>query len=206
MTSLYTSTHRDGLLVTELKRLDAPDDLVHIPADASGVVEAEHELVLGVDDEDRPDGEGELLLVAAARVDHAVLDGDGAILVADDRELDLDLVLAVGDDVLDPLLVAPHGVDGQGGHEASHLAKLVVFEREPADFGRAHGGEVGGVAEQDGPFALLPLVEGGELALGRVHGEVGDDVPQTQAAVGGFLFGLPLKRHQSFLNIMFIKA
>ena len=61
-------------------------------------------LFSGVHNEDRADGEGEVLLVGVARVDHAVGGGDGAVLVADDGEFDVDFVLAVGDDVVEPIL------------------------------------------------------------------------------------------------------
>ena len=185
---VFASLVKEGLLqLDELQGLDAPYDLVHVPPHARGVVEAEHELVLGIDDEHRADSERQLLLVEISRIDHAVGHGDGSVLVADDRKLDLDLVLAVGHDVLEPLLVALDGIDRQRGDEASHLGELVVLQGESADLGRADGGEVRWMAEEDGPLALLPLVEGVELALGRVHGEVGDDVTEAQAAVGGFL-------------------
>jgi len=53
-----------------------------------------------------------------------------------------------------------------------------------ADLGRADGGEVRWMTKEDDPLALLPLVERVELSLGRDHGEVGDDVTESQATVG----------------------
>eukprot|EP00232_Nephroselmis_pyriformis_P029101 CAMPEP_0182869000 /NCGR_PEP_ID=MMETSP0034_2-20130328/9659_1 /TAXON_ID=156128 /ORGANISM="Nephroselmis pyriformis, Strain CCMP717" /LENGTH=203 /DNA_ID=CAMNT_0025001435 /DNA_START=99 /DNA_END=707 /DNA_ORIENTATION=- len=107
--------HADGLVVVgpvgrggdaalggELQSLDAAADLVHVAADGRGVVESELELLLGVDDEHRTDGEGEALVVEVAGVEHVVLDGDAAVGVADDGEVDGDAILAVRDDVLEP--------------------------------------------------------------------------------------------------------
>lgn len=95
---------RNAPLVAELQGLDAANDLVHVPSDAGGVVETQHQLVLGVDDEDRADGEGQILLVGRARVDHAVGGGDGAVLVANDGEFDVNLILAVSHDIVEPIL------------------------------------------------------------------------------------------------------
>jgi len=94
----------DALLVAQLQRLHAPYDLVHVASHARGVIEREHELVLGIDDEDGADGERQVLRVGIARVDHAVGGRDGAILVADDGKLDVDLVFTVGDDIVKPFL------------------------------------------------------------------------------------------------------
>mmetsp|Transcript_26393 Transcript_26393/g.56130 ORF Transcript_26393/g.56130 Transcript_26393/m.56130 type:complete len:315 (+) Transcript_26393:189-1133(+) len=185
----------DALLVAELKRLHTPDDLVHVPSHARGVVEAQHQLVLRVDDEHRADGQGEVLVVGRSRVYHAVGGGDGPVLVADDGELDVDLVLAVGDHVVEPLLMRLHGVDAQRGDQAPHAFQMIVLQRESANLGGAHGREVGGVAEKDGPLSLLPLVERVEVSVRRLHGEVRDDVPEAEAAVGG---SLGVERHVFF--------
>lgn len=41
------------------------------------------------------------------------------------------------------------------------------------------------MTEEDGPLALLPFVEGVKSAVSGIHGEVGDDVAQAKASVGG---------------------
>lgn len=79
------------------------------------------------------------------------------------------------------------GVDGERGHQAVERLQLVVLEREAADLGRADGGEVGRVREEDRPLALLPLMEGLPLALRGVGLEVRHDVAQAEAAVRGAL-------------------
>ena len=97
---ICTITYGNGLLVAELKGLDTPDDFVHVPSDTRGIIQAEHELVLGVDDEHRPNRQRERLLVAIAGVDHSVSHGNRAILISDDGKLDLNLVLTVCDNIL----------------------------------------------------------------------------------------------------------
>ena len=103
------------------------------------------------------------------------------------RELDLNLVVAVGNHIPEPLLVRLDGVDGERGHQAVERLQLVVLEREAADLGRADGGEVGRVREEDRPLALFPLMEGLPLALRGVGLEVRHDVAQAEAAVRGAL-------------------
>ena len=77
------------------------------------------------------------------------------------------------------------GINAQGGNQAVHLLQVIVLQRQPPDLGGAHGREVGGVTEEDGPLSLLPLVERIEVAVRRFHGEVGDDVAEANATVGG---------------------
>ena len=72
-----------------------------------------------------------------------------AVHVAYDGELDLDLVLAVRDDVSEPLFVRLDRVDRERGELDIHRDELVVLEREAADLGRAHGREVRRVREED---------------------------------------------------------
>ena len=72
-----------------------------------------------------------------------------AVHVAYDGELDLDLVLAVRDDVSEPLFVRLDRVDRERRELHVHRDELVVLEREAADLGRAHGREVRRVREED---------------------------------------------------------
>ena len=106
-----TYTHRDTLLIAELESLNTPDNLIHVPSNACGIVETEHEFVLGVDDKHCTDSQRELLLIATAWVDHSVRHGDGAILITNDRELDVNLILAVSNNVFKPLIVRFDGID-----------------------------------------------------------------------------------------------
>ena len=60
------------------------------------------------------------------------------------------------------------------------LLELVLEGGGAAELGGAHGGEVGGVAEEDGPGVLLPVVER-DGAVGGVGGEVGGGVAEVEA-------------------------
>lgn len=73
---------------TRFDELVSPTDQhVHVASDTSGVVERQHELVLRIDDEDGADGERKLLLIAAARINHAIGCRDGTVGISNDGEL-----------------------------------------------------------------------------------------------------------------------
>ena len=72
----------NGLFIRKLQGLYATDNLVHVAADAGWVVEVQHELVFGVDDEHRTNGQRECLFVRITRVDHTVGHRDLTVRVA----------------------------------------------------------------------------------------------------------------------------
>lgn len=130
---------RNRLFVTELKRLDTSNNLVRVSANAGRVVEGEHELIFGVDDKDGSNGEWEVLVIAGAGINHAVRGTDGSVRISNNRELDLDFVLTVSNDVLEPFVVGLDRIDGKGGDETVHGGKLVVLEGKTANLGGADG-------------------------------------------------------------------
>lgn len=130
---------RDRLFIAQLECLDATDNLIGVPTHAGRIVQREHELVFGVDDKDGSDCQREVLLVACSGVNHPVGGTDGPVGIADDREFDLDVALAMGDDVLEPFRVGLDGIDREGGDQAVHGLQLVVLEGQPANLGRADG-------------------------------------------------------------------
>ena len=84
--------HRSSDLVLgrNLQRVDHSQELIDVPSRRSRVREDEADDLLGVDDEYRTDGEGESEGVdvgGVESVEHVVLGGDFAVLVADDGEL-----------------------------------------------------------------------------------------------------------------------
>ena len=84
--------HRSSDLVLgrNLQRVDHSQELIDVPPRRSRVREDEADDLLGVDDEYRTDGEGESEGVdvgGVESVEHVVLGGDFAVLVADDGEL-----------------------------------------------------------------------------------------------------------------------
>lgn len=142
----------DALFVGQLERLDAAHNLVHVAADAGGVVERQHELVLGVDDKDGANRQRQGLFVRSSRVQHAKRRADGSIGIADDRELDFDLVLAVRDHIREPFIVRLDGVNRQGSHDAIHGHESVVLEGQAANLRGANRSKVGGVAKENRPL------------------------------------------------------
>lgn len=177
---------RNRLAVRELESLDAADDFVHVAADASRVVEREHELVLWIDDENSADGERERLGVAGPGINHAVHGGDLAVGVANDREFDFDLVVAVSNDVLQPVFVRFDGVDGEGRDQAVHGGQFVVLESEAANFSSANRGKIGRMRKQDRPLPFLPFVEI-HRSLRRFGMEVWANVAETKTGIGRLL-------------------
>ena len=111
ITDKDTYTHRDTLLIAELEGFNATNNLIHVPSNASWIVETEHEFVLGIDDKYCTDSQRQFLLIAATWVDHPVRHGDGTILITNDGELDLNLILAMSNNVFKPLIMRFDGID-----------------------------------------------------------------------------------------------
>ena len=102
---------RDSVLVASLKRIDDAEHLGRIAARRSRIGHDQSDGLLGIDNEDGADGEGDALLVDIRRillVQHVIEQSDLPLLVADDGKLQVaatDLV-----DILDPTAVAFNGV------------------------------------------------------------------------------------------------
>jgi hypothetical protein len=171
----------NGLLIRQLQGLDAADNLIHIASDASGVVEREHKLVFRVDDKDGTNGQGQSLIFRSACVDHTIGHANRAIGVSDDRELDFDLVLAMGNDIAEPVVVRLDGIHGEGGDKAVHGREFVLLHRQTTNLGGADWRKVSWVGKQNGPLSLLPRMERIPFTLGGVACKVGDNVAQTDA-------------------------
>lgn len=113
---------------------------------------------------------------------HVVEVGDLALLVGNDGEGHLgagDLV-----NVLDPVAVAADRVGRQADQLDTALGELGLELGEGAELGRADGGEVLRVGEQDDPFVTDELVEV-DRARGGLGLEVGSGRAQAEAVVWG---------------------
>lgn len=130
---------RNRLFVTELKCLDASNNLVGVSAYAGWVVEGEHELVFGVDDKDGSNGEWKILVITGSGINHAISSTDGSVRISNNGELDLDFIFAMSNDVLEPFVVGLDGIDGKGGDEAVHGGKLVILESKSTNLGGTDG-------------------------------------------------------------------
>ena len=160
---------RDVLLVCLLQGEDDPLDLVEVPAEGRRVVDHRPDDALRVDEEHGPDGLG----VGDGGLDHSILLRDIHLDVLDQGELDLDVLHLLPFDVLDlpePGDVGVDGVDGESDELDVQGLELLGHAAECHELRGTHGGEIGGVGEQDDPFAFEV---GGEvdLSLGGVRFE-----------------------------------
>jgi hypothetical protein len=171
----------DLVLVAGLERVDDAQDLGRVAAGGGRVGEDGADGLLGVDDEDGADGEGDALFVDVCGVlvvEHVVGVGDLALLVGDDGELDG----AAGDlgDVLDPALVGADGVGREADELDAALGELGLELGDFAELGGADGRVVLGVREEDDPVVADELVEV-DGAVGRLGLEVGRDGAEAEA-------------------------
>lgn len=96
----------NALAVSSLQRVDDTQDLGRVAASGGRVRHGETDLLLGVDDEDGADGERDALLsnvVQVALVNHVVKEGNLAVGIGNDRELNVGVGNLV--DVINPLVV-----------------------------------------------------------------------------------------------------
>lgn len=148
------------MLVTRLQTVQHTQNLGGIPTRRRWVAENQADSLLGVDDENGANREGNALLVDIGRVlvvQHVVQQRDLALLVAYYGELEV----AAGDlvNVLDPLVVRLDGV-GREADELCVAAREFWFELcEGAELGGADGGAVCGVREEDHPLVADEFVE-----------------------------------------------
>lgn len=193
----------DLVLVASLERVDDTENLGGVTAGGGWVGEDGTDGLLWVDDEDRADGESDTLAVnvggvlvvdpmeqsASARscqgllrrYSHVVGEGDLALLVANDWELELgagDLV-----DILDPATVGLNGVGRETDELDTALGELWLELGESTELGGADWGVVLWVGEEDDPVVANELVEvdwsGGGLSI-----EVWGNATQTERGGG----------------------
>lgn len=201
------------MLVTSLERVDNAQNLGGVTASAGRVREDGADGLLGVDDEDRADGESNALgvnvggilvvdpsvVVSLSSLDlsttsrsphlHVVGKSDLPLLVANDGEAQL----GAGDliDVLDPAAVALDSVCAQTDELDAPLGELGLELSEGAELGGADGGVVLGVGEEDDPAVANELVEVNGTT-GGLSLEVGRDAAEaeglrTVSHFGGFV-------------------
>ena len=195
----------DLVLVAELEGVDDAQDLGTVAAGRGGVREDGADDLLGVDDVDGADREGDALgvdvggvlvvdpdrqemlgvgvffeedVIGSSNDLHVIKVGDLALLVANDGEVDV----RAGDvlDVLDPALVAADGVGREADELDAALLELGLEASHLTELGGAHGCVVLGVGEEDGPVVADELVEVNG-ALGGLGLEVGGNGAETEA-------------------------
>lgn len=111
-------------------------------------------------------------------VQHVIFQRNLSVLVSNDGECQAaaaDLI-----DVLDPVAMAVDGVGRQSNQLDASFCELGLQFRKCAQLGRANGGEVLRVAEEDDPVVADELVEV-DRAFRRFGLEVGGNGAQTEA-------------------------
>jgi hypothetical protein len=165
------------LLVTSLQAVDNPQDFCGVTTGARRVVHLQPDLLGGVNDEHRADGERNALLLDVVEVvlsNHVVEEGNLAVSVGDDGELDSGVLCLV--DIVDPLVVGAEVVgalensqylictsEARLTYKTQHLyatgIKLILQLCECSELRCADRCEVGRMREQDSPFAVEEIVE-----------------------------------------------
>jgi len=152
------------MLITELERIDDPNNLVEVSTGRSGVSNRQADNLLRVNHKDRADSERKALRITIRGILlilHVVERRDLPVLVGNDRELHVSRA-SLGSilvDIFDPFVVFFQSVCGNT--DEFDVALSEVF-RAPGDFTElsgAHWGEVTGVREQNGPGVTDPFVE-----------------------------------------------
>ncbi len=135
----------NGVLGRQLECINASHNLIHVASHRGRVVQGQLELFVRADDEDRSDGQRQVVAVLVSRVQHAIpaslccfekcydcircigvhnilacnndlwtermpdlLDSNGPVSISNDREVNGDLVLTVGHNIIQPFVVAVH--------------------------------------------------------------------------------------------------
>lgn len=173
------------VLVGGLEGINDTEDLGGVAAGGGGVGHDQTDLLGGVDDEDRADGQSHTLLVDVGGVlvvNHVVQVGDLALRVGDDGELEVGVVDLV--DVLDPAVVGLDTVGAQTNELDTARGELRLELGEGAQLGGADGSEVIGVGEEDGPLVTNELVEV-DGTVGGLGVEVRGNGAQAEAMKNG---------------------
>jgi len=130
----------DLVLITSLKRVDDAENLGGVAASRGGIRQDESDGLLGVDDEDGSDGEGNALGVYVGGVlvvEHVIEVGNLAYLVGNDGERHFRASNFI--DILDPSLVAAEGVGRETDQLDAALGELGLELGEGTKLGGAYG-------------------------------------------------------------------
>jgi len=146
----------DPVLVTELKRVDDPEDFVKVATSGGRVRNGQTDDLLGVDDEHRSDGEGNALGIDVGSilvVQHVVQGSDSAAFIGDDGVLDTrgaDGLLAEGLDILDPSFVLLETVVGEADDFHTTVIKVLGATSNFSKLSGADWGKVIRMREENG--------------------------------------------------------
>ncbi|RUP46817.1 hypothetical protein BC936DRAFT_146491 [Jimgerdemannia flammicorona] len=144
LSSMYllpVSGCRHPVAVANLQRIDYAQDFVKVASGRGRVRQRESDDLLRVNDEYRPDCEGDTLEIAVGWilvVEHVVERGNVTIRVGDNREVQLYITNIV--DVLDPLLVIGEIVGRETDGFDVTLLELIIERCDKPELRGADGG------------------------------------------------------------------
>ena len=182
ITRLPVNWSHDALLVTRLQGINDTENLRRVTSGRCWVHHGEADLLAGVDDKDRTDGERNALLgnvVQIPLVDHVIQERNLALSISDDGELEVrrgdfvDIVdpFAVGAEVVGALKHTVVSLDNETGQTAQNiftyktnhldiaLLEFILQGSKGTKLRGANRREVRGVGEEDGPAVADELVE-----------------------------------------------
>ena len=162
------------MIVGQLQAVDQAQHLVEIASGAGRVDDRGADLLVRVDDIDRPDGE----LRVGVRVDHVVERRHFPLGIGDDRELNAGILGLF--DILDPALVVLDAVDRYDQRLGAALGEFILQPGRIAELGRANRCEIGRVGEEDNPVLAGPFVKF-DPAFRRVGFKVGGNIANEKA-------------------------
>jgi len=192
VTLLPVDGRRDTVLVTNLERVDNPQDFVKVATSGGRIRNSQADDLLGVDDEHRSNGEGNTLGIdigGVLMVQHVVQGGDLTFLVGDDGVVDTGWADLGAErlDILDPSVVLLEAIGRETDELHATISKVLGTTSDFTKLGGADGGKVIGMGEEDSPRVTDPFVEldwaGSGLSL-----EIRGDASKTQVRHGRSFF------------------
>merc|ERR1719394_847259 len=139
---------------SELEAVNHSEDFVEVSSCGGWVQERQLQPLVRANDEHRPAGEGDALGIFLIRVHHSVQSGHLSFGISNDGIRETSLEVVVGNDVLDPAIVAVHLVTAQGDQLHSTLCEIIAQHLHPAQLSGTHWGVVSRVREEDSPAVL----------------------------------------------------
>ena len=172
---------RNPLLISRLQTIHHPQDLGRVPSRAGRIAQYQANRLFRINNKYTPDGKGNALLIHIRHVlmiQHVIQVRHLPLLIPNDGKTETGAGYFV--DVFDPAGVRVDGVGAQTDQLDVALCEFGLEFREGAQLGRADGGVVFRVREENGPGIADEFVEV-DGAIGGVGLEVGRGGAEAEA-------------------------